>query len=504
MLKLHKCVMCVALLLVVLCGCNRGDKHLLGMIPEDATVVARIDVEKILSEGDMLKGGKPAIPDRLKAAIDENEESAFSQLLRVLPRFGLDVESNVYVFFTNKTFRYVVLARIDDEDAAKQLIERETGLKFKKMHDRDFLHYLDYAFVIDDGVLFYGKANRSTADNVMGDAAVSILNKNATSIDGHEDIMACLDADAEVNAWLNVKGITDALKSLPAVSDAMRRSPGLMLLTDIDVDALGIHLKLEKESAKLTAEIKAGKSSDYVRLLETTLAGADNSFLKAIPSSMQYVIAASVNGEALVNLEQVNALLKRLSMYPQLDELDVRQMLASINGPLAIAVSPSYMPSDNADDFAADLNVTIAAKTKDAEGIIAQIKQFASSMGQPDYFKNGRHVYNYGGKPLLVGAIDDIVYLTRLDHELLEGNYFDDYPDCKDRFGQSALGLYVQSKVNDYSSFFNFGLSSPTKGDGLFYTADENDNVVLALLSILTSIKMPDHDEDDFVSDYDL
>ena len=63
--------MCAALLLVVLCGCNRGDKHLLGMIPEDATVVARMDVEKILSEGDMLKGGKPAIPDRLKAAIDE-------------------------------------------------------------------------------------------------------------------------------------------------------------------------------------------------------------------------------------------------------------------------------------------------------------------------------------------------------------------------------------------------------------------------------------------------
>ena len=125
-------------------------------------------------------------------------------------------------------------------------------------------------------------------------------------------------------------------------------------------------------------------------------------------------------------------------------------------------------------------------------------------MGQPDYFKNGRHVYNYGGKPLLVGNIDDVVYLTRLDHELLEGNYYDDYPDCKDRFGQSALGFYVQSKVNGYSSFFNFGFSSPTKGDGLFYTADENDNVVLALLSIFTSIKMPNHDEDDYISDFDL
>lgn len=504
MLKLHKSVMCAALLLVVLCGCSRGDKHLLGMIPEDATAVVQIDVEKILSEGDMLKHGKPVIPDRLKAAIEENEESAFSQLLHVLPRLGLDVESNAYVFFTNKTFRYVVLAKIDDEDVAKQLIERETGLKFKKMHDRDFLHYLDYAFVLDDGVLFYGRANRSTADNVMGDAAVSILNKNATSIVDHDDVMACLDDDGEVNAWLNMKGLSEALKNLPIMTDAVKRSPALLLLTDIDADALGLHLKLEKESAKFTAEMKADKTSDFVRLLETTLSGADNSFLKAIPSSMQYVMAASVNGEALVNLEQVKALLKSLATYPQLDELDVRQMLASIDGPLAIALSPSYMPGDDEDVFAGDWNVTIAAKTKDAEGIISQIKQFASSMGQPDFFKNGRHVYNYAGKPLLVGSVDNIVYLTRLDHELLEGNYYDDYPDCKDRFAQSALGMYVQSKVNGYSSFFNFGMSSPTKGDGLFYTADENDNVVLALLSILASINLPHHDEDDYISDFDL
>lgn len=504
MSKLHKSVMCAALLIVALCSCNRGDKHLLGMIPEDATAVVRIDVEKILSEGGMLKHGKPVIPDRLKSAIEENEEGSFSQLLHVLPRLGLDVESNAYVFFTNKTFRFVVLARIEDEDAAKQLIERETGLKFKKMHDRDFLHYLDYAFVLDDGVLFYGCANRSTADNVMGDAAVSILNKNATSIVDHDDVMACLDEDSEVNAWLNMKGLTSALKNLPMMNDALKRSPSLMLLTDIDIDALALHLKLEKESAELNVEMKADKTSDFVRLLETTLAGADNSFLKAIPSSMQYVLAASVNGEALVNLEQVKALLKYLGTYPQLDELDIRQMLASIDGPLAIALSPSYMAGDEEDVFAGDWNVTIAAKTKDAEGIISKIKQFASSIGQPDYFKNGRHVYNYSGKPVLVGAVDDIFYFTRLDHELLEGNYYDDYPDCKDRFAQSALGIYVQSKVNDYSSFFNFGMSSPTKGDGLFYTADENDNVVLALMSILASIHLPQHDDEDYVSDFDL
>ena len=357
------------------------------------------------------------------------------------------------------------------------------------------------------GIDQYGRVktlNYEGSDNLMGDAAVSILNKNATSIDEHEDVMACLEADGEVNAWLNVKGLTQALKSVPAVGDALKRSPALVLLTDIDIDAIGLHLKLEKESAKLTADVKASKNSDYVRLLETTLTDADNSFLKAIPSTMQYVIAASVNGAAIVNLEQVKAGLKRLAAYPQLEELDVQSMIASIDGPLAIALSPSYMTGEDENDLVNDWNVTIAAKSKDADGVIGQIKQFASSMGQPDYFKNGRHVYNYGGKPLLVGTVDDIVYLTRLDHELLEGNYYDDFPDCKDRFGQSALGLYVQNKVNDYSSFFNFGLSSPTQGDGLFYTADENDNVVLALLSILTSIKMPDHDEDDFVSDYDL
>ncbi len=504
MLKMLRCMWLALVVALVLSGCSKGNSRMLGMIPEDATAVIAIDVETILSEGGMLKGGKAVIPDRLKTAIEANEESGLGNLLKMLPRMGLDLESNIYVFFTNKTFRYVLLAMIDDEEAVKKLIERETGLTFKKMHDRDFMHYLDYAFVIDDGVLFYGRANRSTADNVMGDAAISILNKNATSIDGHEDVMACLEADAEVNAWLNMKGITAALKSVPAVSDAMRRSPGLMLLTDVDIDAIGLHLKLDKESAKLTAEVKAGETSDYVRLLETTLTKADNSFLKAIPSSMQYVMAASVNGAAVANMEQVKAGLKQLATYPQLEELDVQSMIASIDGPLAIALSPSYMAGDNEDVFAGDWNVTIAAKSKDAEGVIGQIKQFASSMGQPDYFKNGSHVYNYGGKPLLVGAVDDIVYLTRLDHELLEGNYYDDFPDCKDRFGQSALGIYVQNKVNDYSSFFNFGMSSPTKGDGLFYTADENDNVVLALLSILTSIKFPNHDEDDFVSDYDL
>lgn len=499
-----RCCVAFALLLALMCSCSKGNKHLQGMIPEDAGAVFSVDVESILSQGGMLNGDNIVIPDRLKAALDENEDSGLGNLLRLLPRFGLDTESNLYVFFTAKTFRYVVLARIADEDAAKNLVERETGLKFKEMHDRDFMHYLDYAFMIGDGVLLYGRANRSTADNVMGDAAASILNKNATSILDHSDVMECLNNDAEVNAYLNMKGLKTVLQTIPAVADAMKTNPVLTMLTDADIDAIAMHFNIEKESAKLNIDVKAQPNSDYVKLLNTLLTKPDNSFLKVIPSSMQYVISTSVNGEALASLEQVKMLLKKLEDYPHTEELDLPSLLRSIQGPLAIAMAPSYMQSESEYDLINDWNVTIAAKTADAEAFISRIKQFARSMGQPDYFKNGRHVYNYGGKPLLVGNIDDVVYLTRLDHELLEGNYYDDYPDCKDRFGQSALGFYVQSKVNGYSSFFNFGFSSPTKGDGLFYTADENDNVVLALLSIFTSIKMPNRDEDDYISDFDL
>jgi hypothetical protein len=293
------------------------------------------------------------------------------------------------------------------------------------------------------------------------------------------------------------------LQAIPSFKNAMQQYPFLSIITDSDIKAFVMGMKFEDNGASCTAQIKADAHSDYVTLLSATLAKPDNEFLKGIPSSMKYLFSVSVKGEKFVQLDQIRKSINLLSNLPSMDKLDVRGIVRSIDGPIAFAMAPSFLAGDSDATFIDDWNMAIAFKSTHPQLVVKSIVKFADEMGQPDMLKDGKHLFNYQGMPVLVWAEGSTVCVTRLDHELVEGSFYDSSADLKDRFASSPIGFYVQSDVDSTKGFFNFGFKNATQGDGLFYTAHEHDIPALTFIEILCTMDpVQTYDDDDYVDTY--
>lgn len=490
------------LILFVATSCS-DNRNMEKMIPSNATGVICIKVPNFIKKAKLDNGGDCVLPSQLKRVIDKHDGSLMSEVMSDLPKSGLDFGDNVYFFYSQGTFRYVCLATLDDADAAKQLLEYRTGGKFKQVDDVDYLGYQAYSFVIDDDVLLIGRDNYVADEKARTDAARLIFSKTQRSIRDVDDIKDCIDRDNDINAYFDIKGLNAMLQAIPSFKTAMQQYPFLSIITDSDIKAFVMGMKFEKDGASFTAQIKADAHSDYVTLLSATLAKPDNEFLKGIPNSMKYLFSVSVKGEKFVQLDQIRKSINLLSNLPSMDKLDVRGIVKSIDGPIAFAMAPSFLAGDSDATFIDDWNMAIALKSTHPQLVVKSIVKFADEMGQPDMLKDGKHLFNYQGMPVLVWAEGSTVCVTRLDHELVEGSFYDSSADLKDRFASSPIGFYVQSDVDSTKGFFNFGFKNATQGDGLFYTAHEHDIPALTFIEILCTMDpVQTYDDDDYVDTY--
>lgn len=493
------------MLLLMAASCVNANKNMEEMIPADATGVVSVRLHEILEKAGMLSDDKITIPSELQNVIDAHEGSVTGRVLESLPVSGLDLDCNLYFFFSKNTFRYVCLATLADEEAARRLIEESTGKTFSPVEDIDVICLDGYAIAIEDGVLLIGRENRMTDDNTLAQAARSMLHKSNKCIMEVSEVKKCLAGDNDINAYFELKGFNALIKTIPSMRNAIERYPVISIFTDSDVKALTVNMKFEKEGANLTAKIKADENSDFVTLLNTVLSKPDNAFLKAMPSTMKCVFAVSVKGRELTKLDQIKKSINLLSNLPSLDKLDIAGIINTIDGPLAIGLAPSFTyTGDSTSTFADDWNMAIAAKSTNPASVVNMVRRFASQMGQPDYIKGKHHVYDYQGKPVYVGTEGSIVYAMRLDHELTESSWWD-MLDLQDSFAKCPIGFFSQSDVlGKPKSFLNFGFKSSTEGQGVLYTVHENDNTMLAFLEILCSIA-PSHqvDENDYVDNYE-
>lgn len=491
------------LILALATSCS-DNKNMEKMIPADATGVICVKVPNFIKKARLDKGGDCVLPDQLKQVIDQNDGSLMSEVMSDLPKSGLDFGDNIYVFFSQGTFRYVCLATLDDDDATKQMLEYRTGGKFKKVDGVDYLGYQAFCFVIDDDVLLIGRDNYVADDKKRTDAARLIFSKTQKSVRDVDDIKDCIGADNDLNAYFDIKGLNAMLQTIPGFKNAVQQYPFISIFTDSDIKAFTCSLNFENEGASITAKIKADKNSDYITLLNTVMAKPDNEFLKGIPISMKYLFSISVKGQQFAQLDQIKKSLNLLSNLPSMDKLDLRGIINSVDGPLAIALSPSYFSGEDGDStFINDWNMAIALKSSKPDEVVKSIVKFADEMGQPDMLKDGKHLFNYDGMPVLVWAQGSTVCVTRLDHELTEDNFYNAAQDAKDRFATSPIGFCVQKDVGKTSGYFNFGFKNATQGDGLFYTAKETDVPALTFIEILCSLPpVQVYDDDDYVDNF--
>jgi hypothetical protein len=482
-----------ALLLFLLTGCA-GD-NLEKMIPADATGVVSIDVPRILKNAGMIDDDKIVIPSSLREVVDNNDTSPLCVLMSDLPQLGLDVDNKAYAFFTVKTFSRVILASLSDPAKARKTLAIRVGGDFEKVEGLDCMYVGDNLYVIDGKVLLVGTVNKAMEVSRAAKAAKGILSMTATSITDNKDVKEVLhNHDAEINAWMQGKGLKAILNKSDVYRELSQKMPLIGIFTESDIDAVTCAIDMNDERVEMNTKIHAADNSEYAQLLNSVLSKPSDDVLKAIPNSMDYIFTMCVKGEAFVKLKQIQQLLGMFGKLPYIGRIDLASILATVDGPFTIGLARDP-------HLEGEWNVVLATRSNNPDGVLHQISSFANSMGQAPELYEGEYIYQYDNKMIRIGVIDGILYFKMLDYEQTEGYAYEMKP-VRNFFDGALIGIFSQTHNDSVNGFFDFGLEDIFNGKGHFYTNQSKGNATLELLRSLCSIKVGDsfgneEDEDD-------
>ena len=483
----------VAFLLFLLTGCA-GD-NLEKMIPADATGVVSIDVPRILKNAGMIDDDKIVIPSSLREVVDNNDTSPLCVLMSDLPQLGLDVDNKAYAFFTVKTFGRVILAALNDPAKARKTLAIRVGGDFEKVEGLDCMYVGDNLYVVDGKVLLVGTVNKAMEVSRAAKAAKGILSMTATSITDNKDVKEVLhNHDAEINAWMQGKGLKAILNKSDVYRELSQKMPLIGIFTESDIDAVTCAIDMNDERVEMNTKIHAADNSEYAQLLNSVLSKPSDDVLKAIPNSMDYIFTMCVKGEAFVKLKQIQQLLGMFGKLPYIGRIDLASILATVDGPFTIGLARDP-------HLEGEWNVVLATRSNNPDGVLLQISSFANSMGQAPELYEGEYIYQYDNKMIRIGVIDGILYFKMLDYEQTEGYAYEMKP-VRDFFDGALIGIFSQTHNDSVNGFFDFGLEDIFNGKGHFYTNQSKGNATLELLRSLCSIKVGDsfgneEDEDD-------
>ena len=485
----------MTLLLLLMTACA-GD-NLEKMIPADATGVVSIDVHDIVKKAGMLDDGKIILPQALRQAVDENDTSPFCIILNDLPQMGINTDSRAYVFFSTKTFGRVILAALDEPEKARKTLEMRIGGEFSKVENLDCMYVKDNIYVIDDGVLLVGTVNMPMEVSKAARGAKAILSKAATSITENKEVRDLLGMDSEINVWLQGKGLKSIFGKSEVYRELSQKLPIIGIFTESDIDAVTCNVDFDEKAVQMNTRILAADNSEYAQMLNTTISKPTGDVLKAIPNSMDYIFTISIKGDNFVKLKQIQQLLELFGKVPYIGRIDLASILSTIDGPFTIALARDP-------HLEGEWNMVLAAHSNNPDGVVAQISNFANSMGQAPELYEGEYIYQYDNKMIRIGITDGILYMKMLDYEQTEGYAYEMKP-VKEFFDGAVVGFFAQSRTDSISGYFDFGLEDIFNGKGHFYTSNDKANTSQEFLRSLCAIKVSDgfgneDDDDDGIS----
>ncbi len=470
-----------AVLLLVAVSCGNVNQELERMVPDDATGVVCVDVPQILEKSGMINEGKLSFPAILKRAIDETDESFLSQTLADVAKSGIDIESKIYLFFANKTFSTVLLASVEDNEKMEKMLERRLDVKFTDYEGVQLIKKDGTVYAMRDGILLIAELGKDVESEKAAGIARSIMSHSQKSIFTDNQVKDYFSKGRAISAYLKHDGMMRMLKSATAAGKTVSKTSPLALFAESGIDAVKLEVDILEDEVTLTGDIVTDAKSDYSLLMKKVLTGAENSFLKAVPVSMKYVAVASVKGAEILELPQVQQLLKTVKREPYIGRLDFEGMIESIDGPIAVAASPD-------DTFEGDWNGVLVLKSRVPERIISYVSRFAAAMGQAPQIVKGEYLYEYNNKAITMGQKDDALYIKFLNYEQTEG-YADENTKAKDFFAKSPLGIFAQLGKGSDAAIVTAGLESPVVLKAMFKPNDESSNPALLLIKTLCELK---------------
>ncbi|MBQ7691631.1 MAG: DUF4836 family protein [Muribaculaceae bacterium] len=467
--------------LMLLSACGNVNESVEKMIPSDATGVVSIDVPAILKKAQMSDDGRIVVPADLSEVIDANDAAPLCQALTDLPVLGINTEAKAYAYFSDGTFASALLVPLSDEAAARKTIAARVGAEFTELDQLSCLANRDNFFAVHDGVLLAARVGKAAEAEKLAKAARTLYDRKGHSILEVDQAKDCLDAKGDINAWFKMAGLKALLKRNKSYREAAQRLPLIEVFTESDIDAVTCSINLTEQDAQVTTKFLVADGSDYLKLMNTIIAQPDAAVLNVIPSSMDYVLAMSVKGGQLVQLPQIEQLLALFGKLPHIGRLDLKGMLSTIDGPVAVALAPDpYLQGE--------WNAVIAARSTQPGNALQTISSFAQSMGQAPELYGNEYVYQYENKMIKVGMNGQVIYLTMLNYEATESNAAAD-DALSSLFASTPLSLAVKTHVGQSQGRFTFGLTDHVNGHGTYVPAEGEASPTRALLKTLCAIR---------------
>ncbi len=479
-MKIINYILCV-IVVATFASCSNGNKKLQKMIPADAAGVVSINVGSIVDKAQLDHDGKVKLPRSLEDILDKNDQSPLCKVVMDLPVMGLDMDCNAYAFLSGKTFSTVYLVALDDEKAARKVVEGRVGGNFESVDGLDCIYREDYLYAIDDDVLLVGHVSRPMEVAKAAQAARKMMSQSTPSILDDNDVDDCINDGNDIDAYLRQEGVKMLAAHSKMYNDIASKMPLLEIFTESDVKAYVCSLNFNDDKADIEVDVKADKGSQYEQLLASTLGAPSVDFLSVIPESMDYIASVSVNGGNLVKLPQVDKMLTLLSTMSVGSTANIRPVLTTFNGPVAVGL----LHDATIDDW----NGVIAAKSSDPNAVMNLVSGFASAMGQdPELNEQNEYIYEWDNKMVTMGNKNGVIYIKVLNYEQTEG-YASEDKAAVDFFGKAVMGMYVRSTLGGNGGTMHFGMTDHFTLKGQFVPASDKVNPALAMLHVLCDVK---------------
>lgn len=457
------------MVLLLITSCNKVENKMEGMIPEDAAVVAKIDVSSLIGNLKIeVKDGKIVLPEKFAKMLQEKGES-FDKDAEKLLKSGIDFSGSVYFFVPDaKDGSMVVMVPVDDLDKLRQFVSEEDKVTFEAKDGLEVASKGATGYVIKDGILIVtsGFEGKDPATVVNGFAS---LKKN---MGDNASIVRALDAGDDINVYLNTK----ALKEMAGGQMGRLGSQGDMaksMLDLMDVKSSALHLSFADNAWNCRIENEVDDNGDYAKLVKSVTTKPSTDLLAYMPKAANMgVLNLNIDGEGILNLDMVKALLGEAGSDPQMAQMI--DIFKSVKGPVTVGFASASLNPE-------EVNAALAFKCGKANELVGMLKQMLSGM----YTQNGdEFVFNekIQGFDAKLGVKGDVVYIKMIHQDFTEN--MASVGEAKDVLGSAVAGAFVNLAVDNMQ--MQFAISGKDVKQGNFTMNVKENGKKLSPLEALT------------------
>lgn len=467
----------IAVCLCIAASCSKSGDELKNCIPQNSSWVAKINASEILTKGKWLdKDGNISVPDKLKKAIDGSDTFA-KRIIMSLPSSGLNFDSNIYLFDGLKSFSAEMLAQIDDAGITEKWICQLTAESSMKQ-DGDYKYLLskNSLYVIHDNVLFIGYTAKSDEKSLLSEVA-KMLENSGKSIADNKEAAEILNRDTDVAIYVSMTEIKNNGTLLPYLA----KYPKLSLLTEMDLKALAATIDFDKDM-KLTVEVHSNDNSGYSMLYSTALGEPSADFLDVIPASMASVFSVSLNGKQLLSVGEFKKILASTIAMPIIRDLNMEQIISTINGPVAIAISKDA-------DFVNEYNYVVVIASSNPNAILADINRVASLYGQQPQKSGEEYIYNYYNQKISIGIKNSRYIFFKVLNSQQSTENMAASKSMKDLLNKSKICFYQKTDTPVGPLEFAIGSDSAYRITASISTSSNAENIITSILSVICTAK---------------